>query len=780
MTIFDKISDAFVQNLIVENRYELILQGLLTTIVITICAALAGTIISCFICWMRMSNNKFAKNTAKVYIDLMRGTPVLVLLMIMYYIILAPVTNSGIVVAIITFALNASAYIAEMLRSGIERINKGQTEAGLALGFNKIQTLRYIIMPQVVRNIMPVYQGEIISLLKNTSIVGFIAVMDMTKACDLIRSRTFDAFFPLIIVAIIYLILAWLIGLLLKCISRKKPRKSITTLSALFAVAFFLNGCSGDVSHYIKSSSQTTKEAILSGGNIAVMEGSIYDIECTKRYPHAKILRVNTNAEAAEMVLTGKSDATVVVDIQARYILKSNPDLIELDTLFEANVGAGFPKGSTLKNDFDIFLADFKHSKTYYEMVDRWTKHDIDSTQMPKINLPLTGTPIKMGVTGTQTPMNTIRKNECIGFDVELGQRFAKYMNRPLELRVTTFQGLIPDLTMERIDIALSDLIITEDRAKKIDFSNSYFDSHATLIIHKATDVHHSIRTTTWPLVIIILLSVALMVALYIIRSLKNIINKTRRRIYPKKTKDSPIIKLSHLRKVYDNGLEVLKDVNVEIHHGEVISVIGPSGTGKSTFLRCINMLEKPTSGHIYINGKEITSPNANIPSIRQKLGMVFQSFNLFNEKTILENIMLAPVKILGKSSDEAHKEAIEFLKMVGLEEKADNFPNELSGGQQQRAAIARALAMHPDIIMFDEPTSALDPTMVNEVLQVIKKLAETGTTMIVVTHEMNFAKEICNRVFYMDQGIIYEEGTPDEIFLHPKKERTIKFIGHN
>jgi len=236
------------------------------------------------------------------------------------------------------------------------------------------------------------------------------------------------------------------------------------------------------------------------------------------------------------------------------------------------------------------------------------------------------------------------------------------------------------------------------------------------------------------------------------------------------------MIKIQHLRKEYTNAVP-LKDVSVEIHDGDVISVIGPSGTGKSTFLRCINLLETPTSGQIMIDDEEITSPKCNLNKIRQKMGMVFQSFNLFGHMTVIENIMFSPMELLGKSKQEAYVEGMKLLRMVGLAEKALNYPDELSGGQKQRIAIARTLAMDPDIILFDEPTSALDPTMVGEVQSVIRDLTKTGKTLIIVTHEMNFARSISNRVFYMDEGEIYEDGTPDEIFEAPKREKTRRFV---
>ena len=236
------------------------------------------------------------------------------------------------------------------------------------------------------------------------------------------------------------------------------------------------------------------------------------------------------------------------------------------------------------------------------------------------------------------------------------------------------------------------------------------------------------------------------------------------------------MIEIKDLHKSFGD-LEVLKGISETIKDGEIVSIIGPSGSGKSTFLRCINLLEQPTAGQIVIDGQEITDPNHDVNKMRENLGMVFQRFNLFPHKTVLENITLAPINVKGKSKESAEKIARELLKRVGLSDKADAYPNSLSGGQQQRVAIARALAMHPDIMLFDEPTSALDPEMVGEVLAVIRQLTETGMTMLIVTHEMGFAREVSDRVFFMDQGYIMEQGTPDQIFNHPQEARTKDFL---
>ena len=236
------------------------------------------------------------------------------------------------------------------------------------------------------------------------------------------------------------------------------------------------------------------------------------------------------------------------------------------------------------------------------------------------------------------------------------------------------------------------------------------------------------------------------------------------------------LIEVRHLRKEYPNATP-LKDVNVDVDAGEVISIIGPSGTGKSTFIRCLNRLETPTSGSILIDGVDMCSPDVDLPKMRQKMGMVFQNYALFNHKLVVENLMMAPMDLLGLSKQEAYDRSMNLLETVGLRDKALNWPSELSGGQRQRVAIARGLAMDPQILLFDEPTSALDPQMVSEVLSVITGLAERGLTMLVVTHEMRFARDASSRVFYMDRGECWEAGPPEQIFEHPLRQETHDFI---
>lgn len=241
-------------------------------------------------------------------------------------------------------------------------------------------------------------------------------------------------------------------------------------------------------------------------------------------------------------------------------------------------------------------------------------------------------------------------------------------------------------------------------------------------------------------------------------------------------TTNNAIIKTENLIKNFGE-VNVLKGITTEIKRGEVVVVIGPSGCGKSTFLRCLNLLENPTDGKIIFEGTDLTDKKVDVNSHRMKMGMVFQQFNLFPHKTIMGNLTLAPIKLLKMPKAEAEKKALELLKTVGLEDRADAYPSQLSGGQKQRVAIVRALAMNPEVMLFDEPTSALDPEMVGEVLDVMKELAKSGMTMVVVTHEMGFAREVADRVLFMSEGIIEEEGAPEELFSNPKSPRTQQFL---
>lgn len=488
---FAGLAASFEKTFIRENRWELILQGLGVTLLISLLSAVWGTLFGFGLCLMRRSRYAGVSRATAAFIRMIQGVPLVVLLMVLNFIVFASGDVSGILVATIGFAVNFGVYVSEMMRSGIDAVDMGQWEAAKALGFGHAKTFLRVIAPQALRYVLPVYKGEFISLVKMTSVVGYISIVDLTQASDIIRSRTYEAFFPLIATAVIYFLLAWSLTLLL-----------------------------------------------------GALEKSVDPKRRSRR-----------------------------------------------------------PKGVDL--------------------------------------------------------------------------------------------AALPNEAETQADIA---------------------------------------------------------------------------------AKGDEVIRVEHLKKAYP-GVTPLEDVNAEIRRGDIITVIGPSGTGKSTFLRCLNRLETPTEGEITVFGERTGEKKTDISRLRQRMGMVFQSFNLFPHLTVIENIMLAPVELKGISRQVAYEAGMRLLKTVGLADKALAYPDELSGGQKQRAAIVRTLAMNPEIILFDEPTSALDPTMVGEVLSVIRSLAQKNMTMMIVTHEMKFARDVSTRVFYMDEGVIYEEGAPEQIFERPQKERTRQFI---
>ena len=489
--IFDFFAESFEKNFIREDRWKLMLGGLGVTLLISLLSGIIGTVLGVILCLIRQTKNKISRNASKVFIRIIQGIPVVVTLLVLYYIIFADSRMNAIIIGIIGFSVDFGVYVSEILRSGIEAIDKGQWEAAYALGLNKRYTYTRVILPQAINISLPVYKGQFISMVKMTSVVGYIAVHDLTKVSDIIRSRTYDALTPILITCVLYFILAW-------------------GLTALIT----------------------------------------------------------------------------------RIELTTDP----------------YKRKNVLK--------------------------DIDKQK------PITG-----------------------------------------EFKV---------------DHAVSE---TEE-----------------------------------------------------------------------------VIRIEHLSKKYKIAAP-LNDVNTVIRNKDIIAVIGPSGTGKSTLLRCINGLEAPTHGDIYFLDHKLDVKNKEVQGLRMKLGMVFQSFNLFNHLTVIENIMLAPVILKKIPRQEAYENGIRLLRQVGLADKAFAYPSELSGGQKQRAAIVRAVAMSPEVLLFDEPTSALDPTMINEVLHVISDLAKSGMTMLIVTHEMKFARDVSNRVFYMDQGGIYEDGPTEQIFNAPQKELTRAFI---
>ena len=790
------LTESFTNNLIVEDRYRMILDGLQVTLIITFCSTVLGTILGGLVCWMRMSRKAWLREVAKVYIELMHGTPVLVLLMLMYYVVMAPLDATGITVAIVTFAISTSASISELLRTTIQGIDRGQTEAGLALGYSRRLTFFRIVLPQVVKAVLPVYQGEVVTLLKETSIVGFIAVTDMAHASDLIRSRTFDAFFPIIMAAVIYFIIAWFIGLLLTSLVKRQHTKAIMAAAMLIIC--------GTVCYVpvIMTSNKTAEVTdvpdvfkALSGKRVGVVLGSIQDIAVTEMSPDAKIMRMGNIPDMLAALESGRVDVIGEENLSVTFNkeIAAKVDSVSAG-LPPRPIGACFQLGNTqLKQDFDSFLADIRRDGTYQRIYDRWRNAD-DPSSVAIPEQRGTGQKIHVAICPAMPPFCFISSGEPSGLEIDMLTEWANRRNWQLEFLEMEFASELPAVQTGKVDMAMGSISITEERQKQVLFSDGYIESHIMLLTRKGesgiltnpnlenqktSDIQHQtsdINYLWWAVAIFIIIIIGACILVRHKKRTSSLVSPPWEGAGEVGKSDSPLICISSLKKSFDT-LDVLRDINVDVHKGEVISVIGPSGTGKSTFLRCLNLLEQPTAGSILIDGQDILSPDADVPMLRRRMGMVFQSFNLFNGMSVLDNICLAPMQLLGKTREEAEQKARELLQTVGLAERADALPDQLSGGQKQRVAIARALAMEPEILLFDEPTSALDPTMVTEVLGVMTRLAREGMTMIVVTHEMRFARQVSSRVLFFADGVVYEDGTPTQLFEHPQRELTRQFI---
>jgi len=793
MADWTSLTESFYSNLIVEDRYKMILDGLQVTLLITLFSAILGTLLGGLVCWMRMSRRPWLRQAARVYIDLMRGTPVLVLLMLMYYVVMAPLDTTGIVVAIITFAMNTAAYISEMLRTTIQGIDRGQSEAGLALGFTRRQTFFRIVLPQVVRAVMPVYQGEIISLLKGTSIVGYIAVTDMTRASDLIRSRTFDAFFPLILTAIIYFVAAWLIGLLLQSLVNRQRLKATVAAGLLLLMGLAGYHPSQEPGKALANSEIPSVFKALKGRRVAVIIGSIQDIAVTDMAPDADIQRMTTTTDLLAALESGKVDAAGSESLTLNFNREIADKVDSVGAGLEnIPVAAIFKQGNTtLQQDFNNFLAEIRRDGTYQKIYDRWQKSEDPSAMAVPVQRG-TGRTLRVATYPAMPPFNFINSGKMSGLEPAILTEWANRRNWKLEFLVMDFAAQIPAVQTGKADLAMGAISVTEERQKQVLFSDGYVESHIVLITRKGeagilTGKHpESLSTSegnTFPWWSVVLLIIIIGGGAWLISRRRSWTGSWGQGHDPglgqatcPHDPGAPLISISNLRKNYDS-LDVLRDITVDIRRGEVISIIGPSGTGKSTFLRCLNLLEQPSGGSIIVDGEDIIAKGYPVNKLRKKMGMVFQSFNLFEHKTVLENVIFAPCQLLQRPEAEARQEGLALLRKVGLAEKADVYPSSLSGGQKQRVAIARALAMKPEVILFDEPTSALDPTMVGEVLSVIRQLAQEGMTMLIVTHEMKFAHDVSTRIFFMYDGYIHEDGSPEQIFENPVHSATKAFI---
>ena len=424
-------------------------------------------------------------------------------------------------------------------------------------------------------------------------------------------------------------------------------------------------------------------------------------------------------------------------------------------------IGACYRLDNTeLQQDFNRFLAEIRRDGTYQQILDRWSNAD-DPSAMAIPQQRGTGRTLRVATYPAMPPFNFINSGKLSGLEPELLTEWANRRNWQLEYLIMDFAAQIPAVQTGKADMAMGAISITEERQKQVLFSDGYIDSHIVLITRKgeAAILTNPTQPSTsendesyWPWVVAILILIGGGAWLFIRRKRGTC---TKPQTSDIKLQTSDLLRITHLKKSYGD-FNVLRDITTEVHRGEVISIIGPSGTGKSTFLRCLNLLEQPTGGRIVVDGEDILAKGY---------------------KTVLENVIFAPCQLRHEPEEEARKEGLALLRKVGLAEKADVYPSSLSGGQKQRVAIARALAMKPDVILFDEPTSALDPTMVGEVLSVIRQLAKEGMTMLIVTHEMKFAHDVSTRIFFMYDGYIHEDGAPTQIFESPVHSATKAFI---
>jgi polar amino acid transport system substrate-binding protein len=498
------ITASFYNNIILENRYLLILDGLKTTAIISLFAICFGTLLGALICFLRMSKRKALALIAKLYIALLRGLPVLVLLMLIFYVVFAKVNLDPVLVAVIAFGMNFAAYVAEMFRSAIDSIDKGQTEAGIAGGFTKTQTFLYIVMPQAIRQVLPVYKGELISLVKSTSIVGYIAVQDLTKASDIIRSRTFDAFFPLIMTAVLYFAISGLLLALLNNVERKTdpkrkrnaaPQNRLAMLVMLMVAILVLVGAGIPVitRTFHKSAANNgplLKLSQLDGKRICVITGTTGDFAVRERFKKAKILDMNYPADAALAVKTKKADAFAFDKCTLQYLVaRSNGEFALLpDKLAVAEVAIPMQvNDKALHQKINAAIKKLKADGTLNQMYQKWFVDVKNETPpMPSISLKGQNGTLQMGTCLLEEPFAFVSNGEKVGFDIELGYRLAEILGVKLEIIDMSYDAIIAGLRSGKIDLAIANFYKFEERQKTMEFSDTYLKNDISVLVRRA------------------------------------------------------------------------------------------------------------------------------------------------------------------------------------------------------------------------------------------------------------------------------------------------------
>jgi polar amino acid transport system substrate-binding protein len=503
-SFWQNIADRFYNNIILENRYLLIWAGLKTTAVISIFSILFGTLLGALICFLRMARRRAAQLIAKLYIAVLRGLPVLVLLMIVFYVIFAKVNINPVVVAILAFGMNFAAYVAEMFRTAILSVDKGQTEAGIAGGFTKAQTFMYIVMPQAVRQVLPVYKGELISLVKMTSIVGYIAVQDLTKASDIIRSRTFDAFFPLIVTALLYFAISGLLLLLLNGVEHRtdpKRKRNATrakfpaTIGAFVIAAVILVGLGVLFFHHQSSDHGSAGKTIanlaqLEGKRICVITGTTGDFAVRKRFKKARILDMSYPADAALAVKTQKADAFVFDKSTLQYLVARSNNEFAIIPGKLATMEIAVPirlDNKALQQRINTAIAQLKADGTLTMMAKKWFwEYQNDAPPpMPKIRLNGNAGTLKMGTCLLEEPFAFVSNGEKVGFDIELAHRLAQILGVKLEIFDMTYDAIITGLQTGKIDIALASFYKMPGRRNSLAFSDSYLQTDLAVLVRR-------------------------------------------------------------------------------------------------------------------------------------------------------------------------------------------------------------------------------------------------------------------------------------------------------